>query len=137
MNFFKKHVVLIVILSIGIGIIIGVVSNASTYSDFEEALQNPGEEFHIIGKLNIDKPADVVVTPDARYFVFYMFDKNNKENVVVFNGEKPQDFEKSDQVVIIGSMKDSSFMATDLLLKCPSKYDKKGFNTEEKFKSDK
>ncbi len=135
MTFLKKHIVLIVLLAIGLGIIIGVVSNASTYSDFDEALQNPGEEFHIIGKFNNEKSAEVVVTSDARYFVFYMFDKNNKENVVVFNGEKPQDFEKSEQVVIIGGMKDSTFMATDLLLKCPSKYDKKGFDTEEKFQS--
>ena len=137
MTFLKKHIVLIVLLIIGIGIIIGVVTNASTYSDFEEAYQNPGEELHIIGKLNNQKPAQVVVTADSRYFVFYMFDKKNKENVVVFNGEKPQDFEKSDQVVIIGHMKDSTFMASDLLLKCPSKYDKKGFDTEEEFKSEK
>ena len=41
---------------------------------------------------------------------------------MVLLSEKPQDFELSEQVVLTGQMKDDAFVATDLLMKCPSKY---------------
>jgi cytochrome c-type biogenesis protein CcmE len=41
---------------------------------------------------------------------------------VIYHDAKPQDFEKSEKVVIIGSMKNGQFEAKSLLLKCPSKY---------------
>ena len=44
------------------------------------------------------------------------------EYKVVFDGAKPQDFELSEQIVVTGRMKDDTFIATDLLMKCPSKY---------------
>lgn len=35
---------------------------------------------------------------------------------------KPQDFERSEQIVVTGSMKDNQFYADEILMKCPSKY---------------
>jgi cytochrome c-type biogenesis protein CcmE len=35
---------------------------------------------------------------------------------------KPQDFERSEQIVLTGSMNGDTFEASDMLLKCPSKY---------------
>ena len=35
---------------------------------------------------------------------------------------KPQDFEMSEQIVVTGSFRDGQFEASDLLMKCPSKY---------------
>jgi cytochrome c-type biogenesis protein CcmE len=35
---------------------------------------------------------------------------------------KPQDFERSEQIVLTGKMKGDEFVATDILMKCPSKY---------------
>jgi cytochrome c-type biogenesis protein CcmE len=49
---------------------------------------------------------------------------------VVYSNAKPQDFEKSEKVVVIGSMKNDEFIASSLLLKCPSKYNA---NKPEKF----
>jgi cytochrome c-type biogenesis protein CcmE len=51
-----------------------------------------------------------------------MTDEQGEECLVVYLGAKPQDFEKSEQVVIIGAMKGDVFEASGLLLKCPSKY---------------
>lgn len=34
----------------------------------------------------------------------------------------PQDIEKSEQIVLIGKMKGEEFHATEILMKCPSKY---------------
>ena len=47
---------------------------------------------------------------------------HGEERKVVCFDEKPIDFERSDEIVLTGSMKDSVFYAKDLLVKCPSKY---------------
>jgi hypothetical protein len=41
---------------------------------------------------------------------------------VVLHKSKPQDFEKSEQIVLIGKMQGDNFHANDILMKCPSKY---------------
>jgi len=133
----KTHILLIILIGIAIGIIISTMSDVSTYSDFEEAAHYPGREFQVIGKLNIKKPIELSMETQERSFSFYMSDRKNIEKKVIFKGEKPHDFEKSEQVVITGSMKDDIFRTSNILLKCPSKYDKKGNNTEEIFKSKK
>jgi cytochrome c-type biogenesis protein CcmE len=43
---------------------------------------------------------------------------------VVFNGSKPQDFERSEQIVLTGKMIGNEFHASKILMKCPSKYTK-------------
>ena len=61
-------------------------------------------------------------TKNANQFAFYLIDEKGTEKKVIYNNTKPQDFEKSEKVVVVGSMKGEQFMATSLLLKCPSKY---------------
>lgn len=56
------------------------------------------------------------------FFTFYLYDNNGNERKVLLNKAKPQDFDKSEQIVIIGKMKGEEFIASDILLKCPSKY---------------
>ena len=51
-----KHILIIVVIAIALGIIISTFTNTSTYSDFTEASKYPGKEFHIIGKLDTTKP---------------------------------------------------------------------------------
>jgi cytochrome c-type biogenesis protein CcmE len=51
-----------------------------------------------------------------------MKDRTGTEKHVVLLKSKPQDFERSQQVVIVGSMKGDDFIANDILMKCPSKY---------------
>jgi cytochrome c-type biogenesis protein CcmE len=51
-----------------------------------------------------------------------MRDENGIEKKVISNTEKPQDFERSEQIQIKGTMKGDIFMATSMQLKCPSKY---------------
>ncbi|MNF07676.1 hypothetical protein D3C80_2079060 [compost metagenome] len=40
----------------------------------------------------------------------------------MFFGTKPQDFEKSEQIVLTGGMVGDEFHASKILMKCPSKY---------------
>lgn len=118
----KIHIVGIVIIAVAIGVIFVSLKNTSTYADFTEAVQNPDKEYHVVGKLNktVEPYYDPQVDPDM--FVFNMIDNKGVDKQVVLHKSKPQDFEKSEQIVLIGKMRDGRFHANDILMKCPSKY---------------
>jgi len=119
------HIIIILILVVAVAVVISTMTDSSTYSDFTEASQKQGKELHIIGKLNREKPLEYDARKNANQFSFYLIDEKGIERKVTYNNAKPQDFEKSEKVVIIGSMKGDQFMAKSLLLKCPSKYNDK------------
>ena len=93
----------------------------STYSTFADAARS-GDRVKIAGQLSKDKEMYYNPEKDPNYFSFYIRDTKGDEQKVVLLSEKPQDFELSEQVVLTGQMKDDAFVATDLLMKCPSKY---------------
>jgi cytochrome c-type biogenesis protein CcmE len=53
-----------------------------------------------------------------------MTDTIGTEKRVFYNGTKPQDFEKAERIVVVGKMKGDDFIASQVLMKCPSKYNK-------------
>lgn len=118
----KSHIIGIIVIAIAIGAIISTVADAATYADFGMAMKNPGKQFQVVGELNKEK--DIIYSPEtnANEFSFHMIDKNGNEQKVIFNGAKPQDFERSEQVVITGSLEGENFLADKILMKCPSKY---------------
>lgn len=116
-----SHLIFIVILVVAIAVIISTVFKTDTYSNFKEARKNPGLELQIIGKPDKGRPV-VYDTLSGGRFSFFMKDDKGNDSKVVYFGERPRDFEKLDQVVVIGHWQDSIFAAGSLLLKCPSKY---------------
>jgi cytochrome c-type biogenesis protein CcmE len=64
-------------------------------------------------------------------FSFYMVDDFNNEMKVVLDGAKPNNFEVAEAIVVKGKMKDDHFHATDILTKCPSKYEAEGSEVKE------
>ncbi len=118
----KLHILGIIVIAIAIGVIFASLKNTSTYADFTEALSNPEKEYHVVGKLDTSSPQiyDPKVNPDE--FLFSMADNKGVIKHVVLHKSRPQDFEKSEQIVLIGKMKGDDFHANDILMKCPSKY---------------
>ncbi len=125
------HIVIILVLVIAIGVVISTLTDSSTYANFTVATENPGKEYHVIGTLSPDKPLVYDAENNPNEFIFFMRDENGLEKQVIYHNAKPQDFEKSEKVVLIGSMKGEVFEAKSLLLKCPSKYNDQ--NKPEKF----
>ncbi|HLT42489.1 MAG TPA: cytochrome c maturation protein CcmE [Sphingobacteriaceae bacterium] len=117
----KSSILGIVAIAVAIAIIISIYADSSTYASFTEA-QKTEAELHVVGQLNKEK--DLIYNPieDANYFAFYMLDEHGDECKVVFNGSKPQDFERSEQIVLTGKMVGEEFHASKILMKCPSKY---------------
>ena len=119
----KLHVIGIVIIALAIGVIFVSLKDTSTYADFSEAISNPDKEYHVVGKLEKNKPFEYNPQMNANLFTFFMKDNNGLERKVLFNGSKPQDFEKSEQIVVVGKMlENGSFACSKILMKCPSKY---------------
>jgi cytochrome c-type biogenesis protein CcmE len=118
----KTHILLIVLIAVAIGAIFTTLNNTSTYADFAEASKEPNSEFHVVGKYDKEKEAVFDPTVDANMFTFYMKDNKGEERQVYLHKSKPQDFERSEQIVLIGKMQGEVFHASEILMKCPSKY---------------
>jgi cytochrome c-type biogenesis protein CcmE len=58
-----------------------------------------------------------------RTFSFYIADNNGNQMKVIYNGTMPNNFESARSVVVTGEYKDGYFHATNILTKCPSKYE--------------
>lgn len=112
-----------IIIAIAICVIISTYADSSTYGSFSDARQTESE-LHVVGQLNKERELFYNPTQDANYFSFYLKDNDGKECKVVFSGSKPQDFERSEQIVLTGKMIGNEFHASKILMKCPSKYTK-------------
>lgn len=118
----KIHIVFIVVIAVAIAAIMSTVADSSTYSTFADAAKNPDTEYHVVGKLNKEKALEYNPEVNANLFSFYMKDNSGTELKVEFKGTKPQDFERSEQIVITGKATGNVFHADKILMKCPSKY---------------
>lgn len=126
-----SHIIPILIIAVAIGIIISTSGDASEYVSFKEAYamsrKGDKDKVHVVGRLKKDADGNIHMeynpVKDPNYFTFILVDKNMEERQVVYYNSKPQDFEKSEQVVIVGNSKDDLFIASDILMKCPSKYE--------------
>jgi len=117
----KSSIFGLIVIAIAIAVVISTYSNSSTYGSFNDA-RNTSSELHIIGHLNKQKALFYDAAKDANYFSFYMKDKQGEECKVIYPGTKPQDFERSEQIVLTGQMEGNEFHASKILMKCPSKY---------------
>lgn len=111
----------LIVIVIVLAIILSTIYSGDTYSNFSQSKKYPNKKHQIIGNLITSKPT-IYITKKS-YLSFYMSDNLNDTCKVIYKGEKPKDFEKLEQVVVIGQWQDSLFLASSLLLKCPSKYD--------------
>ena len=118
----KSHLIGIVLIAVAIGVIFTLLGDASTYASFSIAEKNEGREFHVVGKLNKEKEMLYEPEKDPNLFTFYMKDSDSTEKKVTLHQSKPQDFEHTEQIVVIGKCVGNEFHASSVLMKCPSKY---------------
>jgi cytochrome c-type biogenesis protein CcmE len=118
----KTHIIGLVLIAVCIGVLISVLGKSASYASFGDAQSNPGKQYHVIGVW--DRAAGYTYNPqkDPNYFAFKMKDTTGIEMQVVLRDNKPADFEHSEKVVVIGKMEGNNFEASQILMKCPSKY---------------
>ena len=119
----KTHIIGLVVLAVAMVVIMVSLKDSSNYVGFKKAQAYPSNEYHVIGELAEDKPLEYNPTENPNHFSFYMKDQKGNQKKVVYKDAKPQDFERSDRIVIVGQMKNQeTFKAHKILMKCPSKY---------------
>jgi len=102
-------------------VIFGALSFRKTltpYVSFKEAKKS-GATVQVIGDIVFP---EVKYDIDAHQLQFPVSDEHGDKMMVVYSGTKPSNFEQADRVVVIGKYENEVFVADQLLVKCPSKY---------------
>lgn len=90
------------------------------YGDFQTAL-NSHKKIQVKGEWV--KAKETAFDAAKGQFIFYMKDDKNTEMKVIYDGAKPNNFEIANAIVCKGRCQDGVFYASDILTKCPSKYE--------------
>jgi cytochrome c-type biogenesis protein CcmE len=61
--------------------------------------------------------------PASGQFLFSIEDEDGDVMKVQFDGVRPGNFDQAEKIVIIGKYENDTFNASQILVKCPSKYD--------------
>ncbi|TDG36866.1 cytochrome c maturation protein CcmE [Pedobacter changchengzhani] len=117
----KSAIVGLITIAICIGFLISLNADTNSYSNFKEATASNKEE-HVMGYWEKSKGTYYDAAKDPNHFSFNMKDDKGEIRKVIYSGTKPQDFERSEKLVLIGKMNDDTFYASKILMKCPSKY---------------
>ncbi len=112
---------IVALIAAGVVMLISASKDMSTYSTFSQ-VRKADEPAKVVGVLSKDKPMYYDAEKDANLFTFYMKDQQGEEYQVSLLAAKPQDFELSEQIVATGSFEGETFIASSILMKCPSKY---------------
>ena len=59
---------------------------------------------------------------DNNMFTFHLVDDQGEQITVIYDGAKPGNFDQATEVVCVGKYENGSFVAQEILVKCPSKY---------------
>lgn len=117
----KTHIVLLVLIAISIAVLISFMGDITTYDTVSSAKEKPGKFVHLIAKVEKNSiKYDPVNNPN--YLAFTAVDSLGSTINVVYHNPKPTDMEKSERLVLKGSVEGGTFECRDILLKCPSKY---------------
>ncbi len=117
----KVHILAIAIIAVSIGFLISASKDVTTYANFAQASQS-GDRVKLVGQLVKDRPVDYDPEKNADFLTFWLRDEAGEVRKVELHHSKPQDFERSESIVLTGEMKGETFAASEMLLKCPSKY---------------
>ena len=118
----KIHIIGIIIVAVSIGVILSTLADAATYAEFAVVENNPGKEFQVVGTLAENSEITYDPKVNVELFTFNMVDNNGIEKKVFFHGAKPQDFERSEQVVVTGKLEDGEFHANKMMFLFAPKY---------------
>jgi len=130
----KSHIFILIVIALAIGIIITSAGDASQYVTYQQAqaLAQKGEDgkVHVVGELTRNEQGEIIgieydPLKDPNFLAFNLIDENKQVFRVVCYNPPPsmQDFKKSEKIVIIGKCKGQDFVASEILMKCPSKYE--------------
>lgn len=105
------------------GIILSAVNFVEAnveYGDFATA-EKVGKKIQVKGEWDQDNES--YFDAENVKFIFYLKDDNGRVEKIELDGAKPNNFELATSVVAKGTFEGDHFHATEVLTKCPSKYE--------------
>lgn len=118
----KTHIAALVLIAAAIAVLISFMGDVTTYDTIAEAKQKPGKAVTLIAKIDKSQPVQYDAVKNPNYLVFTALDTLGNSIKVVYHNPKPTDMEKSERIVLKGSVKNDVFDCSSILIKCPSKY---------------
>lgn len=119
----KKYIIIGAIAAVFLVLaILSFDSGKIEYSDFVHARES-GKIVQIIGRPSDSDPADY--NQQTNTLVFTLIDEQNNSEKVYYHGAKPNNFDIAPMVVVKGKYDNGKFVASEILTKCPSKYESK------------
>lgn len=118
----RTHIIALVMIAILLGVLVSMIGNFSSYATFDSRKAKSGVEIVVAGVLVKEKPLTYNPLKDPNYFTFYIKDEKGNVKKVEYKGAKPRDIERSEKVVVTGKCEGEIFKASNILMKCPSKY---------------
>ncbi|MEO8772012.1 MAG: cytochrome c maturation protein CcmE [Ferruginibacter sp.] len=118
----KTHIIILVGIA---ALIVGLLTYAvdfSSYESIQSAKVKKGKSVTLIAKLDKSQPLVYDAINNPNYLSFYAVDSLGGRTMVIYRDNKPTDLERSERIVMKGTMKDDHFECKSILLKCPSKY---------------
>jgi cytochrome c-type biogenesis protein CcmE len=120
------HIIALVVIVVCMGATLFALSGAmAQHVSIEQALKRPNEVVQVPG--NIVRETVMFDAMKGRLsFDIADLKDNTKRMKVVYAQPKPENFDSAKSVEAVGSFKDGTFYAQNLLIKCPSKYSDEG-----------
>ncbi|MEC8739547.1 MAG: cytochrome c maturation protein CcmE [Bacteroidota bacterium] len=118
----RTYIIVLVAIAVGVAAILSMYGDSSSYVSFEEA-DALKREVHVVGQLVYLDSMQYQPLKNPNYFSFFLQDEKGETKKIIYYNAKPQDFDKSEKVVVVGKMENENFVASNILLKCPSKYE--------------
>lgn len=109
----------IIVVFIGVMIYLFTQTNVQYEASFAKVMES-GKTVKATGSWVKERNYEIDKTNNL--FTFYMKDTQGNVMKVIYRGTIPNNFESSTSVVVTGKFIDGNFHATDILTKCPSKY---------------
>lgn len=119
----RRHILLFIFLLLFAGYAcMEFTQSLNPYVSFAEARS---------AKTTVQVKGTLVKTPGSiRYenqqLSFALLDETGTQVPVIYQGLKPDNMEHAESIVVIGKYEGDHFTAEKLLVKCPSKYERKG-----------
>ncbi len=110
----------IIIIFLGIMVYLFTQTNIKYENDFTRII-NSDKTIKATGAWVKEK--NYQIDNERNLFTFYMEDNRGVEIKVIYNGAIPNNFESSTSVVVTGKYVNGVFQASEILTKCPSKYE--------------
>lgn len=118
----RTHIILLLLVAGLMGTFIATITSTSRSVGFNTAFQDPGVEFKVSGTLVTSEPIEYDPQVNTALTKFYMMDKEGVIREVWLEKAKPTGLERSESIDLYGKANGDHFRATEMLMKCPSKY---------------